>query len=243
MLCSSIDGREFVGDLRAHVRESKPLTNVKQACCPITSVTTIAERLKEARLELGLSQEEFAARAGVSNGTIGNIEAGTRHNPRALLEIAAAAGVTADWLKNGKSPKRPIGWMPQQHTIEGRDLPDVAHSMIHLESDDEPITLSWEFILSAAPLPRRFRLAVPDDAMAPNAPRGTGLIFSTEATPKFGRGILVEDSTGQRYVRRYAQGPGGRWVAEPRNSAYLAIDSADGAKVLAVVVAIEVGDL
>lgn len=47
------------------------LTNVMQAGRLITDVTTIAERLKQARDELGLSQDDFAHLAGVSPGTIG----------------------------------------------------------------------------------------------------------------------------------------------------------------------------
>jgi len=69
-------------------------------------VTTIAERLKEARLEANLSQPALAKRARVSPGTIGNIEAGTRSNPRELLAIAAAVKVRPEWLKTGALPKR-----------------------------------------------------------------------------------------------------------------------------------------
>lgn len=97
--------------------------------------------------------------------------------------------------------------------------------------------------MSEAPLPHRFRLAVPDDALAPDTPRGTVLIFSTTAPPAFGHGVLVQDSTGQRHVRRYSQGPAGRWLAEARNSAYLTLDSFDGLQVLAVVVARETGEV
>lgn len=65
---------------------------------------TIAYRLKEAREAAGMTQPELAKKAGVSPGTIGNIEAGTRKNPRELLAIARAAGVRAEWLRDGKGP-------------------------------------------------------------------------------------------------------------------------------------------
>lgn len=82
-------------------------TNVNQGGETFTDVKTIAERAKEAReaLKPKVSQIELARRAGVSPGTIGNLEAGTRKNPRELLEIAAALEVNPEWLKTGKGPK------------------------------------------------------------------------------------------------------------------------------------------
>jgi transcriptional regulator with XRE-family HTH domain len=68
----------------------------------ITDVSHIAERLLEARLSKEWTQGQLASAAGVSQGTIGNIESGLRKNPRELLAIAAALGVSPDWLKTGK---------------------------------------------------------------------------------------------------------------------------------------------
>lgn len=73
-----------------------------QVCGAITPVNTIAERLKQAREALGLSQLEVAIAAGVKQGTIGNIEAGLRSRPRELLAIAAAVKVSPQWLLTGK---------------------------------------------------------------------------------------------------------------------------------------------
>lgn len=67
---------------------------------------TIAERLTDAREKEGLSQAELASRAGVSQGTIGNIESGARKNPRELLAIARVLNVEPEWLKTGKPPRR-----------------------------------------------------------------------------------------------------------------------------------------
>ncbi|MFG5779898.1 XRE family transcriptional regulator [Comamonas sp. J-3] len=69
-------------------------------------MNTIAERLKQAREELGLTQPELAAKAKVSQGTIGNIETGLRKRPRELLAIASALGVDPAWLESGKGHKQ-----------------------------------------------------------------------------------------------------------------------------------------
>ncbi|WP_175039939.1 helix-turn-helix domain-containing protein [Burkholderia contaminans] len=63
---------------------------------------TLADRLKWARLKSDLSQEELGKKAGVSQSTIGNLEAGTRNSARRLPQIAAVLGVNALWLAEGR---------------------------------------------------------------------------------------------------------------------------------------------
>lgn len=81
-------------------------TNVMQPPAIITGVNSIAERLKLARDLSGHTQESLAGAAGVSQGTIGNIESDKRRNPRELLAIAKALGVRAEWLKDGAGDMR-----------------------------------------------------------------------------------------------------------------------------------------
>ena len=69
-------------------------------------MTTLAERLKRAREEEGLSQVALAKKAGVATGTIGNLEAGTRRTARNLLGIAAALNRRPQWLADGIGPER-----------------------------------------------------------------------------------------------------------------------------------------
>lgn len=68
---------------------------------------TLAERLKKARTSKGAgwTQAHLAAAAGVSTGTIGNIESGLRgvNKPIGTLpQIAKALGVRYEWLATGE---------------------------------------------------------------------------------------------------------------------------------------------
>lgn len=148
-------------------------------------------------------------------------------------KAARALNVHPDWLATGEDSH----WTPSQHAATGVIVSTVAQGLIQPQPDDEPAKPAWEFIVSApaSDLPKRFSLPMPDDALAPSTPRGTLLLFETAAAPVFGHGVLVEDNAGQRYVRKYAQGPGGRWLAVANNAAYLSLDSADGVRVLAAV--------
>jgi hypothetical protein len=80
-----------------------------------------------------------------------------------------------------------------------------------------------------------FIVAVPDDALSPFTPRGMRLVFDPGLKPEPGQGVLIEDAAGNRYVRRYVQGSGGRWTAGANNPHFHPLDSiAHGLRILAV---------
>lgn len=66
---------------------------------------SIGHRIKEARSALGMSQAQLAKRVGVSQGTIGHIEAGRNDTSKHLVVIAAALGVRAEWLQTGRGQR------------------------------------------------------------------------------------------------------------------------------------------
>lgn len=62
----------------------------------------LAERLKASRKALHMSQAELAARAGLSQSAIGNMEAGLRQGSSVnIIDIASALGVTTSYLLHG----------------------------------------------------------------------------------------------------------------------------------------------
>lgn len=201
----------------------------------ICLMSTLQQRVEEA-VAVGFQLADLARAAGVDHAAVSHWHKGRTKSLRAksALGLAEYTGRSAAWWAQGKTAGAG-DWKHPQHAPTGRPAPGVAQNLSDPQPDDEPPKHTWEFVLSAVTLPPRFRLAVPDDALAPSTPRGTVLIFEPAAPPVFGHGVLVEDAAGQRYVRKYAQGPGGRWLAVANNPAYLTIDSASGARVLAAV--------
>ena len=60
------------------------------------------ERIKELRCELGLSQEDFGKRLGVTRGVIANIELRRAAVKPLLIEhICEVFGISEDWLVTG----------------------------------------------------------------------------------------------------------------------------------------------
>lgn len=68
----------------------------------IRDMDTLAKRLTWARERKGLTQGALAKLSGVSQSTIGNLEAGLRQTARKIVDIASAVEVDPIWLANGK---------------------------------------------------------------------------------------------------------------------------------------------
>lgn len=95
-----------------HKRDSTVNTIVIEQVKIIEGVTSIASRLSKTRNEKKLSQQALAALSGVSQGTIGNIESGTRQALGSLPQIAEALGVRLKWLRDGELPKHALPEWP-----------------------------------------------------------------------------------------------------------------------------------
>lgn len=66
------------------------------------SVPTVGDRIREIREDLGLTQDQLAARAGVSKGFLSDVENNKRNlSSRNLLSIATAVGTSVDYLLRG----------------------------------------------------------------------------------------------------------------------------------------------
>lgn len=103
-----------------HERDIYVNTNVMPNQLLITNVMTIADRLKQAREKLGLTQLQLAEKAGVAQGTIANVENGIRKKPREITSIARALAVDAAWLEAGKGDPYPSN-QPDQHIAAERN--------------------------------------------------------------------------------------------------------------------------
>jgi hypothetical protein len=89
--------------------------------------------------------------------------------------------------------------------------------------------------MQTSDLPDQFVIRVPDDALSPNLPRGTEVIFERAGSAHPGECVLIEDGRHQRHLRRYVQGLDGTYTAQAINGAYVNLESVrDGLKILAV---------
>ncbi len=87
----------------------------------------VGERIHSIRKHLGLTQDRFAQRLGVTKVSVARYEAGRVPRLRGLREIARLGGVTVTWLLDGSSPQiqqsqlQP-GPLEKEFVEAGRDL-------------------------------------------------------------------------------------------------------------------------
>lgn len=131
--------------------------------------------------------------------------------------------VSVDWVLTGQNPgntSQTDGTMAQPLSLDGHTVP--------------PRLLLWGD-MNTKNLPAEFRVALIDDAMAPDFPSGRVIEFDSRLAPRFGELVLICDKAGTPHFRLYKQAPGGSWEGSASNRAFLdLLPSRDGAKVVAV---------
>ncbi|MDY0072963.1 MAG: S24 family peptidase [Thauera sp.] len=84
----------------------------------------LSTRLAAARAEAGLTQTELARAAGLKNQSIvGSLESGYRKSSSYTPALAAALGVNALWLAEGRGPRFPSDPPEPRPIIEAADTP------------------------------------------------------------------------------------------------------------------------
>jgi len=88
-------------------------------------MSTIGDRIRQRRLELGLSQRELASE-GVTYAYISRLETNARRpSIRALRQLAPRLGVSVHWLETGEAdPAEQLAQIVLEH--RGRPLPKAA---------------------------------------------------------------------------------------------------------------------
>ncbi len=66
---------------------------------------TFADRVRQTRKRAGMTQKELAAKSGLSQTTISDIERGRNETSAAAVALGRALKVFAEWLTDGKGPR------------------------------------------------------------------------------------------------------------------------------------------
>ncbi|AZY47923.1 helix-turn-helix domain-containing protein [Bordetella avium] len=85
---------------------------------------TFSDRLRQARVLRGYTQQDLARICGLSQSAIGSYETGQRLSSRSIRRLALALNVSLDWLEMGQGPMGPAAsLMEPPPTREGCETP------------------------------------------------------------------------------------------------------------------------
>ena len=96
----------------------------------------LKDRVKFAREQLGLTQDDLAKKVGVTQQTIAKLEKGGIEHPRYFRRLALALNVTEHWLLTGNDtlPQAHIEWLTVLESLtdqERREIIDAATSKVN----------------------------------------------------------------------------------------------------------------
>lgn len=195
-------------------------------------LVTFGQRVRYARTQRKIKQEQLAAAAQMRQPDISKIERGDTKETPAIARLARALGVDAQWLELGVGPEP--DWAAP---LDGGG----AHA-VSLSSLETVPSTTWEQLemTTGTELPRTFRICIEDNSMEPRVRPGAWVHFNSRETARPGDGVLVRDRTGKVHFREYRAGPPGSWQAHAENASYAPLESVrDGLQVLAVLMAVE----
>lgn len=174
---------------------------------------SFSKRVAIARSSLGLTQSELAKKVGVVPRQIAAYEGGeARPREKALINLAAALGTTAEWLTHGKGEGPNTGHIKKTVTV--REVPLLSYVQAFSgehELDDFLDGTSASDFIPAPPYASEytFALKVEGDSMqspgSPSFPHGSIIFVDPQITPESGDfGIFImagaQDVTFKQFV-------------------------------------------
>ena len=101
------------------------------------------ERIKQLRLKLALSQDEFGQAIGLSKSGISNIESGTRSvNGKHIRMLTMAYNVNPDWLCTGEGEmflpvdNSPLRDLQKQHNLSDKVI-NIIEGFVQLPRNEQ----------------------------------------------------------------------------------------------------------
>lgn len=187
---------------------------------------SLAARFKARRLELGMTQVEVAAAAGVSQQSIESIESGRTRKPRNLLDLAKALKCSPDWLLNGKNI------MPLAE-VSTRRIPVLSYvqaGQLTEAKDNTDFSGEMEYVLADADVPGTcFALRIDGDSMQPEFKEGDIVIIDPDLCPAPGEFVVAKNNGHEATFKKYR--PLGVGIADfelvPLNPDYPVLRSAE----------------
>jgi SOS-response transcriptional repressors (RecA-mediated autopeptidases) len=189
---------------------------------------SLADRVRNRRIELGLTQTEAAERAGIRQQSWASIEDGQTQKPRNIIGIANALECDASWLMQG-------GVFIPISELNVRKVPLISYVQAGALVESTPIhdiDGNFEYVLTDVELSEHsFALRVIGDSMEPDFKEGDIVIIDPEIEPAPGEFVVASNGS---HEATFKISPNKHWLAwkthfdlVPINTDYATVSSAE----------------
>lgn len=166
--------------------------------------TDFAKRLKAARAHAGLTQEELAAKAGLKQSSIGDLES-KGHGSKRTATMAAACGVSALWLESGEGVMTPdeaamLAQLPRG--IRRYPVLTSSQAVARSEAVEGLESLGTEVSANEASV-HAFFLQLAGNSMTPEFREGDRVLIDPDITPQPGDYVAAKYGKNETLFRRY----------------------------------------
>jgi len=161
---------------------------------------SLADRVKQKRIDLGLTQTEAAELAGIRQQSWQSIEDGKTLKPRNIIGIAKALKCDPEWLMNG-------GAFMSLAEVNSRRVPLISYVQAGALAEKNPIEAfdgNFEYILTDNDISEfSFALRIEGDSMEPDFKAGDVIIVDPEVEPAPGEFVVAKNGGEQATFKKY----------------------------------------
>lgn len=160
----------------------------------------LADRVKQRRIELGLTQAEAAEKAGIRQQSWASIEEGKTLKPRNIVGIAESLKSDPSWLMNG-------GNFQPVSEVNTRRIPLISYVQAGEMATKSPIEAldgSCEYVMTDMDWSEyTFALKIIGDSMEPDFKAGDVIIVDPEIEPAPGEFVVAKNGEHEATFKKY----------------------------------------
>jgi len=161
---------------------------------------SLADRVKQRRLELRLTQTEVAEKAGITQQSWASIEDGKTLKPRNIVGMAEALNCDPAWLMNGGTLV-PVG------EVNTRRIPLINYvqaGALATKPAIEAMDGSYEYVLTDMDWSQyTFALKIVGDSMEPDFKAGDVIVVDPEIEPAPGEFVVAKNGEHEATFKKY----------------------------------------
>jgi SOS-response transcriptional repressor LexA len=197
--------------------------------------TTLGQRIKARRKDLGLSQGKLGELAGLDQTVISKLERGDVQETSRIAELASVLRCDALWLATGKTEAGNVASVayPQANRVPLISFVAAGNWGDAVDNYAPGDAEAW--VETTVPVKRHtYALRVEGDSMEPRFPNGAILIVEPEGEAKNGSYVIVRQNGTDATFKQLVH-DGGRWYLKPVNPRYPIMELAEDSVLCGVV--------